>query len=60
MNDKRLIPCPFCGCEKINLNKKIVGSETLVYYAVCKSCGTIGPKKTIEESAIRMWNRRMC
>lgn len=60
MNDERLIPCPFCSRTKINLNTKKVGPGINVFYAVCKSCGAIGPKKTDEQKAVELWNRRRC
>lgn len=59
MSDERLIPCPFCSRTKINLNTKKVGQGINVFYAVCKSCGAIGLKKTNEAKAVELWNRRL-
>ncbi|WP_157668737.1 Lar family restriction alleviation protein [Lachnoclostridium phytofermentans] len=52
-------PCPFCGCEKIEI--KVVGTKgsDSRYAAMCDDCGARGGRKANKDSAIASWNERM-
>lgn len=50
---KDLKPCPFCGCEYINVNYIKEGQ----IFIECPKCG-VETKIMPEHEAIEMWNRR--
>lgn len=66
MDDKKLKPCPFCGCSDRRVGIRRMGNKG--YKVVCGNCGGSGPYITIKEwhcdkmiaqgQAIKAWNRR--
>ena len=59
--EEKLIPCPFCGSEDVEINSVTIG-ERESSYIFCNSCGAYvefdysnhGWEETIE-----LWNRRV-
>ena len=47
-----LVPCPFCGEDKITTN--LLGG----WWCRCVNCDTTGPIKTEEDHARLAWNTR--
>ena len=47
--------CPFCGSRDTQL--VYAGEE--VFFVKCIGCGTTGPHKFSEATAIMAWNKRM-
>lgn len=56
----KLKPCPFCGCEFINVMKiKEDGfRDTSGYFLECPECEIETPIYDTLEEAIEKWNRR--
>ena len=54
----RLLPCPFCGNEDIDLHFAMQGNQT--YTPGCMSCGGSGPDPSgqSESELAESWNRR--
>ena len=56
-----LLPCPFCGCEKINVCQKENYHGHLINYAQCDDCEVeilaYAEDVTLDE-IIEMWNTR--
>lgn len=56
----KLKPCPFCGCEEINIREKEHPSlyDKKAYYLWCDKCGGRTDIYDTKEKAIRKWNGR--
>lgn len=55
----KLKPCPFCGCEFINVMKiKGDGFRACGYFLECPECEIETPIYDTLEEAIEKWNRR--
>jgi Lar family restriction alleviation protein len=50
-------PCPFCGCEKIEVGEMLWNEK---YKAFCSNCRTSRGQsmKATKEKAIEAWNER--
>ena len=51
-----LLPCPFCGNEKIYCED--AGHKTDVWFIQCDDCGATFPHFDSKEEAIKVWNTR--
>ena len=70
MKELELLPCPFCGYEKIRIleekTKKGCFKGYLYTFAWCRMCGTKGPwawsvhddLKVVVNECIDRWNER--
>lgn len=47
--DHSLLPCPFCGSEKLSQDSP---------YIVCEECGAFGPDIKDGRSGVELWNQR--
>lgn len=63
MSDKKLRPCPFCGCKDRRVGIRRMGKKG--YRVICGRCGGGGPYITIndfdnkdqaQETAKEVWN----
>lgn len=56
-NSTKLLPCPFCGCENIEIHS----SGKPFYFAVCtnRDCEAEGPIDLGESGAAEKWNTRI-
>jgi Lar family restriction alleviation protein len=52
MEDKEILPCPFCGSNKISVICKYY------FYCFCDDCEAEGSIKESREEAIEAWNKR--
>lgn len=59
MENKELLPCPFCGRE-VTLEKLTSGFHRNItnYWITCAGCDLESPSKTTESEAIVAWNKR--
>jgi Lar family restriction alleviation protein len=62
MSETKLLPCPFCGGNKIRIDDDggvMLGDYTAdTFWAFCRDCwSTASPEKTRKE-AIAAWNKR--
>ena len=46
---KDLLPCPFCGGEKLDATR---------CWVTCMDCNAFGPNATKDLTAVEIWNRR--
>lgn len=49
--DHSLLPCPFCGSEKLD-------TQTFTY-VICDKCGAFGPYPRKGKSGVELWNQRL-
>lgn len=55
-----LLPCPFCGCEKIQVERVPPRSPLATALVSCEDCGADGPvtaRQSVGEAVYR-WNTR--
>lgn len=56
---KLLIPCPFCGSDKLKITTISKGADKGDYYqGLCNKCYARGPKTSNLEEAVKLWNGR--
>lgn len=68
MSEPKLLPCPFCGWEKINVLIDSMGRDDegrplrSIGAGLCPKCGARGPRKpahsTDQGQVVDAWNRR--
>ena len=59
-SELRLLPCPFCGGDRINVERLPPGSPWATALVSCEDCGADGPvtaRQSIGEAVYR-WNTR--
>lgn len=64
MNNKKLLPCPFCGGEaEIIINKSSQGQTSMIKCSKCSCRKSLLKHPTyegdIESDAIESWNKRV-
>lgn len=51
-----LLPCPFCGCTKVEL--KDYGDAVCLHSVWCPDCDQHGPTSEVESTCAALWNLR--
>jgi len=53
-----ILPCPFCGCEEINV---VDGEDKTASWVACVNCDAMvtGEQYNDVEDAVKAWNRRV-
>ncbi len=59
----KLKPCPFCGSEKVIMNREddgevMINPVDISYFVVCNKCCIEGPYLDSRKEAIEKWNLR--
>jgi len=58
-NSENLLPCPFCGSRRVNMETQYVQSIGLTFLVVrCQHCKANSGLKVSNESAADSWNSR--
>lgn len=56
---KELLPCPFCGCAKVeNWASRPPNKDADVWCVFCHQCLCEGPETATKDEAARQWNTR--
>lgn len=55
MTDDRMLPCPFCGCSRLRLNK----TNERARWVSCADCEAQTDSRPSREAAILLWNVRL-
>ena len=55
MNDIKLLPCPYCGSDRIDFATSCGGTYIAAH---CIGCGAMTRWESTEKKAAKLWNRR--
>ena len=51
-------PCPFCGCQDVELSEQAFDGDPYNYQILCEGCGTTTGGYATKDEAIAFWNTR--
>lgn len=57
--DKRLKPCPFCGCDDLNVEYTTIANMRELFFVRCYDCGISASWNYTKENVFKMWNTRV-
>lgn len=51
-----LVACPFCASTNLGVYEHVFAQQFAIS---CNLCGAEGPRRSSQDEAIRLWNRRV-